>query len=195
VNNGLFPNADSQYALGGASLCWKELHADQVYTDQVGPAADADLLGLASGAFTVRGISYFTSQAAAGDSGYAAYFRRQNYGAGLLYIGFQAHASYYSFLAVGTDASLQFSIYDGTWHNPLKMVGSDVVVQGDLQVNGGDIGLAVDADLIGLAANMLTVRGAISATLKSGTTQAAAGAAAGELWVDTDDAYTVKMGV
>jgi len=31
--------------------------------------------------------------------------------------------------------------------------------------------------------------------LKSGTTQGGAGAAAGELWVDTDDGNTVKMGV
>ncbi len=31
--------------------------------------------------------------------------------------------------------------------------------------------------------------------LKSGTTQAGAGAAAGELWVDTDDDNTVKRGV
>ncbi len=37
--------------------------------------------------------------------------------------------------------------------------------------------------------------GGIKMTLKSGTTQALAGAAAGELWVDTNDSYTVKMGV
>ena len=31
--------------------------------------------------------------------------------------------------------------------------------------------------------------------MKTGTTQAAAGAAAGELWADSDDAYTIKLGV
>ncbi len=37
-------------------------------------------------------------------------------------------------------------------------------ITGDLQVNGGDIGLSGDTDLIHLAANLLTVNGALTAT-------------------------------
>jgi hypothetical protein len=41
---------------------------------------------------------------------------------------------------------------------------------------------------------LLTDGGIIMAAMKTGTTQANAGAAAGELWADTDDANTVKLG-
>ena len=34
-----------------------------------------------------------------------------------------------------------------------------------------------------------------AATMQSGTTQGGAGASAGEMWVDTDDDNTVKLGV
>jgi hypothetical protein len=45
----------------------------------------------------------------------------------------------------------------------LTSVGN-LTLTGDLRVDGGDIGISADTDLIGLAANLLTVNGTVDAT-------------------------------
>jgi len=67
----------------------------------------------------------------------------------------------------------------------------------DLTIKAGDTGDASDGgDLIlnGGTSTGGTNGGVHIPNMKTGTTQALAGAVAGELWADSDDAYTVKFG-
>ena len=85
-----------------------------------------------------------------------------------------------------TDVRLEMRDAAGNLMRSITDMGTtgNLRATGDLLVDGGDIGLTGDADLLGLAANALTVRGSMTATgAVSGTT----GTLSGDLLVNGGD--------
>ena len=67
--------------------------------------------------------------------------------------------------------------------------GGHWILTGDLQVNGGDIGIPADTDLLGLAANVLTVRGAVVPDSASGQNLGSTALEWANLYIGTGRAY------
>ena len=137
---------------------------DRLAVTQVGSPADTDLLGLGPGQFDVMGFIY-----ARGPVGIAAAGEQIRFGRSDSVV--RPHSIYTSHSDVDASNWLEVRIHD----------------KGGTPYQG-------QVPMLRLTAVGMTLYGAFyAASLKSGATQVAAGAAAGELWVDTDD-DTVKRG-
>jgi hypothetical protein len=84
-------------------------------------------------------------------------------------------------LTLQADQELILSAIALTLIGALALTGS-LTISGDLQVNGGEIGISTDTDLITLAADLLTLRGSL--TLTVGNLTLALGSAVNEFSID-----------
>jgi len=86
-----------------------------------------------------------------------------------------------------SDGTETFQVLDGASTEVFSIAESgNVQMDGDLSVDGADIGLAADTDLIGLAANTVTIRGTLVANtaLNPDANDGAVLGAAGTAWSD-----------
>ena len=162
------------------------LTVEQLIIDggNIGPSGDTDLMKLTSGRVQVYNNGADAELMIHEDADTHAAYIHIRRGAGDWNIGMM------------TSRALDFT-YEGNAVASFYHVSPyDLTLNGSIRVDGGDIGLSGDTDLLQLAANSLTVNGAVHMpSIKTGISQANAGAAAGELWADTNDDYTVKLGV
>jgi len=163
----------------------------------IGITADTDLLGLASGALTVRGTltatGAMTAQSTlevtadttvgtnAGTTRYLILNSAQSNARHILYqtagvlrwqLGANSTAesggnagSNYTLTAYGdTGTFIDQPIFIERVAGGTMTLSRPVTMTGDLAVNGGDLGITADPNLIGLAADALTVNGALTTT-------------------------------
>ncbi len=146
--------------------------ASGVLAPQVGPAADGDLLELDSGALTVNG----TVTASAGVDGVHQFGRaRIGYEGTTTDMACFAHEDHMTLTGAGfrqdSDGSTSVNAPSGetvglylnySASDRILLNSTGVSIAKDLLVNGGDIGITGDTDLLGLASGELSINGDVN---------------------------------